>query len=183
MSPKDKENFDIDFKNNRNDSADDDTELSIMNFSLSAKSQEPSREDRILSDLDKMSIFDFTEEKEDAQRFVEEVPVEAVSEQEIPEEETEMPAHGGSETLAEYSEEPHLDMDDIEINVVSWGQPRQAAAAPAEEPEQKKPIFIDDTKPAKPLPRSDEEVEIKLCAFRQSAAQKAQRAKEKQKKN
>lgn len=186
MDHKDEEEFNIDFKNSNEDFSEDDMELSFMNFSLSAKNEEPSKEDKIFSDLEKMSIFDLTSKKEECvaeepapESEIEEVPVETVSEQVLPEEDTEEDTeeektelHQAPDINVEYSEEPLPEIDDVEIKVVSWGQ--------------KKPLFIDDTKQAKPaegVVQADEEVEIKLCSFRENAERRAQRTREKQKKN
>jgi hypothetical protein len=186
LDHKDKEEFNIDFKNSNENFSEDDMELSFMNFSLSTKNAEQSKEDKIFSDLEKMSIFDLTSKKEERiteesqqETEIEAVPVETVSEYEFPDDDTEEETdeektelHRSPDINVEYSEEPLPEIDDVEINIVSWGQ--------------KKPLFIDDTKPTKPaepVVQADENVEIKLCNFRENAERRAQRTREKQKKN
>lgn len=201
MDRKDKENFNIDFKSSKN-ASDDDTELSFMNFSLSAKRTPPPKDEKLLSELDKMSIFDFTQKEKPAapdadaeaqEHVIEEVSIEPVSEREIWEETPQEPVkeeaeellrHAFSpEDLTEYSEEPLPESDEIEIDVVSWGQKPTPPASVQASP--KKPIFIDDTASAereRPVP-SDDEVEIRFCDFKQSAERRIERQREKQKKN
>ena len=199
MNRKDKENFNIDFKSSKN-ASDDDTGLSFMNFSLSAKRAQPPKDEKLLSEFDKMSIFDFTQkdrpaasDAEPQEDIVEEVPVEPVSERElldetpqepVKEEAEEMLRHAfPPEDLTEYSEEPLPESDEIEIDVVSWGQKPTPPASVQASP--KRPIFIDDTASAereRPVP-SDDEVEIRFCDFKQSAERRIERQREKQKKN
>ena len=105
MDRKDKENFNIDFKSSKN-ASDDDTELSFMNFSLSAKRAQPPKDEKLLSEFDKMSIFDFTQKERPAasdaepqEDIVEEVPVEPVSERELLDETPQEPVKEEAEEM------------------------------------------------------------------------------------
>ncbi len=195
LDHKENDELNIDFGIAGGSASEDDTELSFMNFSLAAKNTERSKEDKILADLEKMSIFDFTgdqnKEEPETESVIEEVPVEAVSDQEIPEEAGEIPESEAAETpdpeplpemISEYSEEPLPELDDVEINVVRWGQGRTSTAPPQKQ-EPQKPLLIDDTKSVPQIPQSGDEVEVKLCHFRQNAQLRDQKNKEKQKKN
>lgn len=142
-----------------------------------------------------MSIFDFTgdqnKEEPETESVIEEVPVEAVSDQEIPEEAGEIPESEAAETpdpeplpemISEYSEEPLPELDDVEINVVRWGQGRTSTAPPQKQ-EPQKPLLIDDTKSVPQIPQSGDEVEVKLCHFRTKCTAARSEKQRKQKKN